>query len=68
MYIICLVGVARKYFSFDLPYGPYNCDLEELRRRGDPRVSFHLTWCSLMHSSKHHVDITKKHHAFEHVL
>jgi len=24
------VGVARKYFSFDLPYGPYNCDWEEL--------------------------------------
>lgn len=21
------VGVARKYFSFDLPYGPYNCSL-----------------------------------------
>ena len=24
------MGVARKYFSFDLPYGPYNCDWEEL--------------------------------------
>ena len=33
------VGVARKYFNFDLPYGPYNCDVAAKKISQYPKIN-----------------------------